>query len=496
MTRAGRVGAARAEVRASSGLPWLDLLAVGGVRVAAAISLWSLGFRAISDDDFSRVVIAARFAAQPMVDPSGTSWLPLPFWLTGTAMLVAGPSLTVARGLALLTAVAAALLLYPAARVLGVDRRGALIAGCLGAVLPYPTRLGIATVPDGYAAALITFAAATMAHEQPRWRAWGALAVTAAALCRYEAWPVAAMVAAFALLDARRRRSLALAASAALALVGPMAWLLNGALRHADPCFFLGRVVDYRAALGASAATPFAAVGSLLLALIRLEPELAVLVAFASANLIVARAPGDGARYGRFALGLGALFAFVVAADLRNAAPTHHGERAVLALWLGAAIVTGDGFTRGLARYRDSTRSSLGAAAGVLLLLATAGARPRWGAPDPFVDRNAEVAIGDTARELVPRGALLAVDTADYGFFAVIAAFGRPREAVALDERDPRRPRSPDAFTSPSTLRRRLDGLHARWLVTTATHAPVAAAIGDERAGAGRFVLFELTSAE
>jgi hypothetical protein len=33
----------------------------------------------VSDDDYARVVIAQRLSLA--LDPSGTSWLPFPFWL-------------------------------------------------------------------------------------------------------------------------------------------------------------------------------------------------------------------------------------------------------------------------------------------------------------------------------------------------------------------------------------------------------------------------------
>ena len=68
-----------------------------------AVSLWvlRLGFSHVSDDDFARTVIAQTFAGAPKLDPSGTSWLPLPFWLTGGAMMVLGRSIAVARGVAI-----------------------------------------------------------------------------------------------------------------------------------------------------------------------------------------------------------------------------------------------------------------------------------------------------------------------------------------------------------------------------------------------------------
>ena len=93
--------------------------------------------RAISDDDYSRVVIAARFAAQPSLDPSGTSWLPLPFWLYGVPMALLGDSLTTARGVAFVVGVASAILVWASGRVLGLLPRPALMAGVAAALLPY-----------------------------------------------------------------------------------------------------------------------------------------------------------------------------------------------------------------------------------------------------------------------------------------------------------------------------------------------------------------------
>lgn len=495
MTRAGRAHAAHPHATEGSRSGAWEFALVAAARVLAVAVVWALGFRAISDDDYSRVVIAQGFAAAPSLDPSGTSWLPLPFWLTGTVMGIAGPTLAVARSVALLTAVGSALLVNAAARSLGLDRGAALLAGLLAAALPYAARLGIATVPDGYAAALVTFGAATAAHRRERVRCAGALAVTAAALCRYEAWPVALAVALCAGVDAVRRRRPGLVASVLLALAGPLAWLIHGALTHGDPLFFVGRVVAYRAALGATAAAPAKAVAALLVALPRYEAELVALVALAFVALIAARAPLGAGRYLRFAIALGALVLFVAAGEWRNAAPTHHAERALLALWLGLAIVAGDGLARAWRRGRGPARWRLAGAAGLLVVLAAVAWRPRWGRPAPFVDRRHEVGVGVAARRLVPAGERLVVDTPDYGFFAVMAAFGRAGAATPLDDRDPRHPRPPDAFGSPEALAARLQAAGARWLVTTADRAPTAVAIGVERARDGALALYEITAA-
>ena len=68
-------------------------VALGKAVVSSLV--WASGFRALSDDDYARIVIAQRFAESPSLDPTGTSWLPLPFWLNGGAMLLFGASVEV-----------------------------------------------------------------------------------------------------------------------------------------------------------------------------------------------------------------------------------------------------------------------------------------------------------------------------------------------------------------------------------------------------------------
>src|SRR5438045_7803076 len=84
------------QARNAERAPAWDLLAVLAGKGAASFAVLHAGFYALSDDDFSRVVIAERFAVAPSLDPSGTSWLPLPFWLTGSAMAAFGRTLYVA----------------------------------------------------------------------------------------------------------------------------------------------------------------------------------------------------------------------------------------------------------------------------------------------------------------------------------------------------------------------------------------------------------------
>src|SRR6185503_6603773 len=102
--------------------PLRDLLVVAGAKAIVSSAVLASGFRAISDDDYARVAIAERFATHPTLDPSGTSWLPAPFWLNGIVMLPLGRSLDVARGTAFTLGLSSALLIHVSARWLGVSR--------------------------------------------------------------------------------------------------------------------------------------------------------------------------------------------------------------------------------------------------------------------------------------------------------------------------------------------------------------------------------------
>ncbi|HYP86512.1 MAG TPA: glycosyltransferase family 39 protein, partial [Polyangiaceae bacterium] len=169
------------------------------------LCLWS-GFRAISDDDYSRTVIAARFAQHPSLDPSGTSWLPAPFWLYGVPMALFSDSLFTARAVALVAGAASAVLVWLSARALGLSERGALW-GALGAVvLPYGAWLSAAMVPEAPTAALVLFGVVTLSRNELKLRLWGGVALGAACFCRYEAWAPALTFALLTGLEAARSR--------------------------------------------------------------------------------------------------------------------------------------------------------------------------------------------------------------------------------------------------------------------------------------------------
>lgn len=465
-----------------------------GVLVAkglvASLTL-ALGFHALSDDDFARVVIAQRWAEAPSLDPSGTSWLPLPFWLSGAAHGVFGMSFDVARSTAIQLGALGALLVWRAALLCTESRAAALVGALIAVVFPYSAWLSVATVPEGWTAALGVYALATQVPRASLGeRVAGAFALMAATLSRYEAWSLVPVFAALSLLRARREGARELW-PVALALLGPLAWLVHGALHHGSATFFVARVAAYRRALGDDA-TPLAL--RLLRqpwAVIRAEPELV------SATIVVVLGAARAARSLSWArwrpLGLGALalLAFLTVGDLRDGAPTHHGERAVLLIWLGAALLLGDAAVSLVGASRGA-RLVTGALALAACVIATTVVRPWYARRDAFVDRRAELAAGAAARAAVGPTARLAVDADDFGFFATIAGWGAPSRAVALDDRDPRAPRPADPWASATALRERAQALGATHVVALPRHAATASHAGRVVAAAARFSVVEL----
>lgn len=489
MTRA--VSGAEEDDRAGR-VPLVDLAAVAAFKALVSAFVLSTGFRALSDDDYARVVIAERFVHAPRLDPSGTSWLPLPFWVNGGALALFGRSLETARATAFVLGVAAALLVYVAARWLGAARPGALAGALMASALPYAAWLGVATVPDGPTAALIVVGAAAAASEIGARRVLGALALAAACLSRYEAWPVAAGFALFMAWDAARGRARRASLFAApCAAAGPVAWMIHGVLAHGSAVFFVRRVVAYRRALGGAARSFGAELVHYPLALLGGEPEMAGLVAVAACAVAALGLPGFCARYRRFVWLGAALIVFLVASDLRGGAPTQHPERVLLAAWLGGAVFAGDALFCAWTRLGARGRALVAGSALAVLALG-AWLRPRIAAREPFARRAAEVAIGRAARRACSGTSRLLVDTPDYGFFAVIASFAEPERAQPFDDRDPRKARPPDAFASSRALRARLKAARAGWLVASGAHRAVARQVGRERAAAGSLALFEV----
>jgi len=435
-----------------------------------SLAVLAAGFRAVSDDDYARIVIAQRFAEAPHLDPSGTSWLPLPFWVYGTAFGVLGGSLAVARGVAILLGIGSMGLLLLAARWLGIGRFGALAGVLVAALFPWSAWLAAAPLPEVPAAALSVLALSALTRSEPRLRTLGAAAVAAACFCRYEAWPVALAFAAVSLYDAfRAERRGPFLAQGALALAPIAAWLLHGVFIHGDATFFWKRVAAYKSALGEgpSLGERFFSVPR---SLLTDEPELCLALVLLGVDRTLLR------RFARPALGAGALLAFLMIGELSGGGPTHHSGRAVLPVWYLIALAVGGALERRGSEPLGRPLVWLGFA----LSLVGLGWVFRAGTPPAFADRRDAVTIGTRAREL---GApALLIDTPDYSYLAVTAAFGRPNAAAPFDDRDPRHERAADPFVSEEVLRERTAGHRDAWLVVSRSHLELAKKLGAVRA--------------
>lgn len=435
------------------------------VQLAVSALVYASGFRAVSDDDYARVVIAQGFAENPSWDPSGTSWLPLPFQLQGLALLIFDAKLEIARAAALCAGVAAALLLYATARAAGIPRGRATLAPIGLSLLPTFAPLGVATVPEYPTAALLAWGTVSL-RGGGLWRLSGAFALFCATASRYEAWPVAATFAALSLLDAARERSgrAIFVLSAFVALAFPAAWMLHGALHHGSASFFVTRVAAYKAAL--SGASGLEALWSYPLAWFTREPELAwlTLASLALAWFARGRAPARGGppaergappeEHGgarsdarrralceithdwgaRPWLVAAALLFFLVLGDVRGGAPTHHPERALLLLWILGGLT--------FLRYSEALgRRTLGALLGAALLI---GLPVRLATErGAYAERNEEEAIGRLVREHLKPTERVVVGTTDFGYFAIEAAAGAPGRFLIAASHDPREQSAP-----------------------------------------------------
>ena len=415
-------------------------LVVLGAKATAGLVAIALGFRAVSDDDYARVVIAQTFAHAPRLDPSGTSWLPAPFWLNGAAMLLVGRSLLGGRIVAFAMGLVSALLVYIAARWLTKSARHAVLGAVLAALFPWSARLGVATVPEAPTAALAVFATATLIRGAPsRWRAWGGSALLVATLSRYEIWFVALAFAACCAMDAVRPREGAptrgrAAAGVALALAGPLSWMLWNRAAHGDALHFVTRVTAYHRAVGLTGnALDALYVGPLL----RAEPELLVAALLLAVALGAKRPPKeDGpSRWKRPLVAAAALFTGLVVSALRDGAPTHHAERPLLTVLFLASIGLG------ALVIECGVRRRWVALAFSFVVAVSAGALLRRHASESSgVDRTDEETTGEALRGFASEAnSPIVLEAVDYGYLAVLAASGAPERFTVVGDPDPRR---------------------------------------------------------
>lgn len=411
----------------------------------------------VSDDDFARVLIAQAFSHAPSWDPSGTSWLPFPFFLHGGAMFVFGPHLEVAQAVAVLTSGIGACLLFVAARWLGLSPAWASLCAASSALLPATWIFTAATVPEYFTACLATSALVGLGPRATRpSRLIGLSCLAAATLSRYETWPFAgALALPFFLKRTRTDFLVGLAC-----LLGPALWCLHGALHHGAPLFFVDRVRSYKLALGPDPRTDLETFFSYGLSLIRSEPLLLALAA-----LSIAMARSDARRLAQFSvLPLLAQLLFLSVADLAAGSPTHHPERTLMVFWTTLPLLIGLclGAPRPDALQRwgasGARRWLIGGAVPLVLLLNAKLPRP----PEDFVDRRDEVAAGRALRSLQETPERTFVGALDFSHLAVMAAAGAPERFLAVTTGDPR---DPSQETLVARARKALTDPALRWLI-------------------------------
>jgi hypothetical protein len=428
--------------------PTADLAFVIFAQCLIVLLVRASGPFAISDDDYSRVVIAQEFVEAPRLDPSGSSWLPLPFLLNGTAMWLFGASLEVARATSVFLAVLSALTIYAAATLLGASRAFRMTGTLLSMAVPYSAFAAAATVPEYPTAACLVFAASSLAIRSDcdlrrfgSVRILGAVFVFAASASRYEAWPFALAFAGWNLKDffeePRGRQHFALLASAGVALSFPLVWVAYGALHHDSAVFFVKRVVDYKEALGGAGSGNLHLAFSFTQALFAKEPEVVLGTAAGGMALALGRPQFPSEFSMKELLRTWSPFLIMLISlsvgAVRGGTPTHHPERALLSLWLFAPL----SLSSLLSRWLDAPRRiyltiTAFVALGVGLRVTNVTTR------EPFVDRRTEEALGHTIARELPSKSKIAVLSKDFGYFALMSAAGTPSRFSILERHDPR----------------------------------------------------------
>ncbi len=405
----------------------LELAALVLAKCALSYLVLRAGFAQISDDDYSRTVIAEQFAHAPRLDPSGTSWLPFPFWVHGASMVAFGRSLATARATALVLGVAATMLVWWALHVRRVA--GAAVIAFAAFALPWMAWLSVATVPEALTAGLASAGILGLSSPGPLVRRDLVFAhcILAACLCRYEAWPVAAI--SFAVVARRawqeKQRGLG-AAIATLLVLGPVGWLAWNSHANGDALHFLARVARFRKTSGLAGGSTLGQLRFYPGAVLRDQKEIAVLVAVAIGGVATRR---DVRR--TFALPLvacAAVVIFLIAGALNDGAPTHHPARA-LCITYPILVASAIGSVRAWTGGRNSVRGSW--ATSFALTFALVGL-PWLSAERPgsseAEDRAPQIARG---LELRTRGAKrLVVTPCAYEHLALIAAYGAPEDVT------------------------------------------------------------------
>lgn len=435
-----------AATTASSLAVAIDGLAVASVHALACVLVRRAGFDHVSDDDFARVTIAQAFAHAPKLDPTGTSWLPFPFWILGGGLAIVGRSLDSARALSVLTSSLAILVPFFALRTVtsSPDSRSSRLRTIATTLFAYSTPwalwLGASTVPESVTASLAAGGAIGVLGAPATRRTFAfAFALFAACLSRYEPWPIAAVVAITLGVRAARASSTSpgrgaereLALVAAIVAAAPLLWMAWNAHAHDGPLHFFRRVSSYKRAIGDGSDDALAALALYPKLILSVRPEVilggSVLGVLAARQKLLARS---------WLLILACALAqivFLSYGNVRDGAPAHHPERALVGTLVLLAMFTADAAFRlaQTSRLGERAPGVLTAGASALFVIAVVDAmNPRaMPAKSESEDRTTQIARGLELRgRHFGKGARVVVTPCAYEHFALIAAFGRPED--------------------------------------------------------------------
>ncbi|MBK8940564.1 MAG: hypothetical protein IPM79_23860 [Polyangiaceae bacterium] len=366
-------------------------------------------------------MIAQELVHAPKLDPSGTSWLPFPFWVTGAVMAVLGATLAVAKLVAVALGVASVLAIRVAAEWLTRDRASAFAGAALCAVIPWSVAGGVARA-RAPAAACAFVALASLAPGATGGSISGAASpLLSATLSRYEPWFVAlGFTAVLALTSLRERRVPPLRALAVLvALAGPVAWSLWNHHAHGYALHYLDRVAAYRQAVdqGELAGRAF----DYVFAVFRAEPELLIVAAYLFVReRLGPKGTSPAARFATPAAVLAFVFVTLTASSVKGGAPTHHAERALLVVHLTIAVATGALLVHAI-RHQILGRPLVLLPIVAVLIPGLYILRSWFLYKETFAKRADEVAIGAEVARVVPADERVLVEVIDYGFYAIEA---------------------------------------------------------------------------
>ncbi len=469
----------------------LHVVILVAARLFVTYFVWALGFEALSDDDYARVVLAQTFAHAPKLDPTGTSWLPFPFWLNGAWMAVFGRTLRVARALAVLLACVSGVLIYSAARMGRVPPKAACLGVLAWTFSPVGVYVGAATVPEISTAALCASALLLLRRDDARVHLLAAFLLLPATLSRYEAWPVAVfMILSIGIRsvgDIRRRSSWrkigTCTAAMAVASLGPISWIAWNFWSHGDAFHFHERVSAYWFAWDGSADQSWESLLTYPKTVVIDAPVFVVSLVGAAYWTTQPRRlrtwvyPVVGALF---------LVASLTLAQGTGGAPTHHPERTLLAVWAvgwmaAADLLVGKGARQGVGwtRWRYIWLASVLTFA----LIRTNSVASWYG-----VHRAKEQLIGAWLRSYEGR-VLLAPK--DYGYFAMVAAMGQPERVQLGGSVDPRFMHQPSPFDTQEALRARIAGGGFRWVVASEQQAQGARQMGSVKYSQGSWIVVE-----